>query len=390
MTMTQPHDQPSPPVDSSAGRRVDPTTLCLLGLRIVVLVTVIVGVPRFPSSAASRYVAIAETPGIPYRDFPVEYAPVEVAILEGIGAGGPDLARALLGVVAFTGDMIAFGALRRGWGAATARRYLWLGAPLLLFIYRRPDLLSVGLVVLGLVLANRRRERWGGLAVAAAILTRVWPIVLVPILAIRRRTSSLRACALSLVLVLAGWIALAGIGAPGQVVSFRGATGWEIESSVGVVVWFFTGERRFEAGAFRAGTIAAPVRVLLVVLLVLTLAAIWGRARRWPGDPAGPPALAAVAALLALSTVLSPPYVAWLLPWAAIAGTTDRRWTVPGFLPVALTGLVVAVWYLDIWRGHPGLSQVILFARNLALLAPVAMWLWPAGRGPIRWGAADA
>jgi hypothetical protein len=29
---------------------------------------------------------------------------------------------------------------------------------------------------------------------------------------------------------------------------------------------------------------------------------------------------------------------------------------------------VVAVWYLDIWRGHPGLTQALLIARNLALI----------------------
>ncbi|MGZ8620356.1 MAG: hypothetical protein ACXWYE_10685, partial [Actinomycetota bacterium] len=160
---------------------------------------------------------------------------------------------------------------------------------------------------------------------------------------------------------------------------FRGARGWEIESTVGVVVWALTGERRFEAGAFRAGVIAGPVRLALVVALASVLVAVWIVAARRRGDPAGAPALAAVAAMLALSPVLSPPYVAWLLPWTAIAGRTDRRWVWMGGLPVALTGAVVAVWYLDIWQGHPGLSQILLFARNLTLLPPVIMWLLPSG-----------
>ena len=37
----------------------------------------------------------------------------------------------------------------------------------------------------------------------------------------------------------------------------------------------------------------------------------------------------------------------------------------------SLTGAAVCVWYLDIWKGHPGLTQILLLARNAALLATV-------------------
>lgn len=362
--------------------RLGRAELGLLGLRVVVLVTVVTGVPHFPSSAATRYVQIAQNGGVPYRDFPVEYAPGELAIAVAIASVGADLARPLLAVIAFTGDMLAYASLRGGWGRTTATRYLWIGAPLLVFVYRRPDLLSVGLAVLGLHLAERRRERPGGLVMAGAALVRLWPIVVLPAWWIRRRTAALTACAAALAVALAGWVAVGGLGAPGQVVGFRGARGWEIESTVGVVVWTLTGERRLEAGAFRAGSVPIGVKALLALLLAGVLLAVWRRAARWPGDPVGPPALAAVAALLALSPLLSPPYVAWLLPWTAIAARAGRRWAVMGAVPVALTGLVVAIWYLDVWRGHPGLSQLLLFVRNAALFVPVVAWLTDAGRRP--------
>ncbi|MGE5225276.1 MAG: hypothetical protein ACM3OO_00195 [Planctomycetaceae bacterium] len=338
----------------------------MVALRVVVLVSVIVGIPHFASSAAARYVQIAHTPGVPYRSFQVEYPIVELGLIEATAFGSLATARALLGVVAFLGDMLAFLSVRARAGERAGRRYLLLGTPLLLYIYRRSDLVSVGLAALGVVLADRGRGKGGGAAFAGAILAKLWPIVLLPAWLLQRRTSALRACAVVLVAGVGLWIALGGWGAPGQVVTFRGATGWEVESSVGAVVWVLTNERRFEAGAVRTGTITSAEHVALLVILVALLVAIWRRAWSTGQDPWGVPAAASVAALLVTSPLLSPPYVAWLLPWLAF--TTRRRTVLLGTIPIALTGAVVAVWYLGIGRGHPGVSQTMLIARNLALV----------------------
>ena len=59
---------------------------------------------------------------------------------------------------------------------------------------------------------------------------------------------------------MAGWFLIGGADAFRQVGTFRGATGWELESTVGVVVWALTGEHRFEAGANRTGHGARPAR----------------------------------------------------------------------------------------------------------------------------------
>jgi hypothetical protein len=109
----------------------------------------------------------------------------------------------------------------------------------------------------------------------------------------------------------------------------------------------------------------------------VTVTAIWLLARRRDEEPSGLPALAAVAALLVFAPVFSPQYVAWLLPWAAVAG--GRRWAWLGSAPVILTGALVTLWYLDVDLG-PGGNQLALAARNLAVMVIVISYLVHAAR----------
>ena len=340
---------------------------------------VIIGVPHYPDSAAHRFLQIAHAPGIPWRDTPVEYAFGDWIVIRAVGWGSLAVARELLAVVAFAADLVAWRAVARGWGRDAALRYLWLGAPLLIFIYRRSDLVPVALAALGLAWARRDRERAGGVALGAAVLTKLWPIVVAPALALERRMRALTTAAIAAAAGLATWIAIGGPGALRQVGTFRGSTGWEIGSTIGVPVWALTGQHRFEEGANRSGTIPAWAPGALLLLTVATVVAIWLLARRRDDEPAGVPALAAVAALLVCSPVFSPQYVAWLLPWAAVAGGDGRRWTWLGAVPVIITGTLVTIWYVDIDLG-PGGNQLVLGARNLSVIVIVAVYLVEALR----------
>jgi Glycosyltransferase family 87 len=373
--------------DALARPRLD--EIGLVALRVVAVITVIVGVPHFPDAAAERFVQIAHAAGLPWRDSPVEYAFGDWLVIRAVGWGSVATARALLGVVAFTADLVAWRAVAYGWGRAAAVRYLWLGAPLLISIYRRSDLVAVALAALGLALALRGRERAGGVTLGASILVKAWPLVISPALAIERRSRALTTAAIAVATGLVGWLLLGGTDALRQVGMFRGATGWELESTIGAVVWAVTGNHRFEAGANRTGTVpgAAPPLLLLATLAVVT--AIWLVARRRTDTTsAGPPALAAVAALLVFAPVFSPQYVVWLLPWAAIAGGDGRRWTRLASVPVILTGTLATLWYLDVDLG-PGLNQLVLIVRNLSVLAIPIVWLWRA-RPPNEERTADA
>jgi hypothetical protein len=70
-----------------------PAEIGLIALRIVVLVTVVVGVPHYPDSAAHRFYNIAHLPGIPWRDSPVEYAIGDYIVIRAVGWGSMALAR---------------------------------------------------------------------------------------------------------------------------------------------------------------------------------------------------------------------------------------------------------------------------------------------------------
>ncbi len=357
-----------------------PAEIGLVALRVVAVVTVLVGVPHYPDSAAHRFYDIAHHPGVPWRDTPVEYAIGDYVVIRAVGWGSLSLARGLLAVVAFVADLVAWRAVRHGWGRDAALRYLWLGAPLLIFIYRRSDLVPVALAALALAWARRDRERAGRIALAATVLTKVWPLVVAPALALERRTRVLATAAIAAAAGLAAWIAIGGVGALRQVGTFRGSTGWEIGSTIGVPVWALTGQHRFEEGANRSGTIPRGAPEALLLATVATVTAVWLLARRRDEVPAGAPAMAAVAALLAFAPVFSPQYVAWLLPWAAVAGGDGRRWTWLGAAPVIITGALVTIWYVDVDLG-PGANQLVLGARNLSVIVIVVVYLVEALRG---------
>jgi glycosyl transferase family 87 len=346
-----------------------PAEIGLLALRAVVVLSVIVGVPHWPDSAAHRFFLIAHAPGIPWRDHEVEYAIGDWIVIRAVGWGSLATTRVLLAIVAFVADLAAWRSVAYGWGRAASTRYLWLGAPLLIFIYRRSDLVAVALAAAGLAFAERGRERTGGVSLAAGALTKIWPAVLAPALALERRWKALTTAVVALAAGALGWLVLGGLDAFTQVSTFRGSTGWEVGSTIGAIVWARTGEHRFENGANRTGIVpewAPPALALLTAALVV---GVWVLARRRRQRPAGAPALAAVAALLVCAPVFSPQYVAWLLPWAAVAG---GRWARVAAVPIVITGALLTVWYVD-WNLGPGANQLILTIRNLAVMGIVVL-----------------
>src|SRR5205823_2699368 len=131
--------------------------------------------------------------------------------------------------------------------------YLLLGVPLLTFLYQRLDLVPVALAVWGLALARRGRGGGGGGALLGiSVLAKLWTAALVPILVLERRRRALAWTVGVSALGMAVWISLSGARGPLQVVSFRGASGWHVESTVGSVLWVLLGGRaRMVAGAVR-------------------------------------------------------------------------------------------------------------------------------------------
>jgi hypothetical protein len=235
--------------------------------------------------------------------------------------------------------------------------------------------------MLGFLLVRRMRERMGGSILAAAVLTKVWPAVVLPVLLVERRVRAVAWTAGAAALGLLAWIAVAGPSAPIQVLTFRGAEGWSVESVVGSIVWIATGaEPRVVGGAPRVGSIPDPARLVLAVGAVATLILVWFRARRSAPDPLGGASLAAVAALLAWSPLFSLQYALWLTPFIAIAwgDRSDRVGAWLGAGAVIGTGVVRLV---AASTSVTALEQGLLVLRNAAIVA-VVVWWFVATREP--------
>ena len=321
-----------------------------------------------------RFHALAHTDGVPWRDFDVEYAPIEAALILVIGQGSAaDTGRAVVGL-ALVADLVTAGALWRGWGRRAAGGYLLLGLPLLSFIYFRLDAVPIALTTVGFVLARRGRTAGAGVMLAASVLTKVWPAVTFPALLLEGRRRALAWAGAVLAVGAAVWIAVGGIAAPVQVATFRGAAGWSVESAVGTVVWIVTGaDPELSGGAPRVGAIPSPMRLVLAAGLILTLTGVWFRARRYRGDPLGAPALAAVAALLLWSPLFSLQYALWLTPFIAIAAN-DQVARVGSWLGTAAVLGTGVVRLVSAATSVTAVEQGLLLLRNAAVVGIVVWW----------------
>jgi hypothetical protein len=354
--------------------RIGPVAIGLLALRIaVVVVTLYPGHPAPHADDLARFREIVATPGTPYRTFEVEYAPGEVLFLKIFGSSDPRALANLIVISSFFADIGCWLALWYGWGAAAAQRYLWVGAPLLVFIYTRFDLIPVMLSAWGAALAIRGSQRSGGSLFAVAILTKLWPLALLPAFILARR---LHAFAWALGAAASGALAWLWLGGPrgiSQVLTFRGATGWGVSSTVGTLVWILTGGPvRLESGAPRVGSMQPWESAIAVSILVLVMIAIWLKAASRGCDPLGSPACAALCALIACSPLFSVQFASWLLPWACVAWADGQRIT---FRIVTWIAVLTGIFYVVYDPTRVGASQLVALGRNAVVVAVPVWWL---------------
>src|SRR5439155_5998306 len=110
----------------------------------------------------------------------------------------------------------------------------------------------------------------------------------------------------------------------------------------------------------------------LPLLALAGVAAVWWLVRRRPFAPVavvdGLAPLAAVAALLVGATLLSPQYVSWLLPFAAIAGAGGERavgWLTAGVATLSTLDLDLVK---EVNHGE-ALPMAVVLVRNALLVA---------------------
>lgn len=333
---------------------------------------------------ARRYLDILAAPGTPYRDSPVEYPPLTLAFTWLIRGTDLFATQVHLALSQLALELAAAAAIAWGWGRRAGIAYLLLGAPMALypFPYFRVDLLSVLLAVVALALVARRWPLAGGAVLGVAGFAKIWPVVLAPVLLLRRRWDGLAAFGLVLAVGGLGWVLWAGWDGPMQVASFRGARGWQIESIGGIFVHMAEPARTWvEQGAWRTGrAVPGVLRIGLPALALGTAAGAWllaerSRRRSAPGaDLAvdGWAPLASVLGLLVFSSIISPQYLVWATPFAAIVAARSSKALGAVFMACGTLSALGLLHIHALTRGELW-AELIIVARNATLVAMLAM-----------------
>jgi len=327
---------------------------------------------RLPDYDFDNFYNIATRPGRPYLDFPVEFPVGTVQVFRTFGsiAGSRANFGVCLVIVSVVADAAIVCALYWGWGIAAAAGYALIVIPLIDLFFLRTDLWSTAIATIAVAAWRREQRVAAAIGFAAGAAFKLWPLAFLPLLLVpargRGRALPIATAMAAGLAVLGGWLWVAGASGLYQVLTFRGARGWEIESTVGAI-WMLVNQSsmRVEAGAWRIGTTSGAISVLLFVLGgIPTLWMIWrgGRTGHLGAGWAG-----GLSSLLVLSALLSPQYSVWIAPAAGVAWVEgDRRIAVLIGLAVFLTNLV--------WKSFNPLVHgamvplATLLARNVLLV----------------------
>ncbi len=327
-----------------------------------------------------RFHELAAANGIPYRDYLVEFAPLELAVTRVVGIGSIGQVAVHTVLLSLLVDLGIFVTLTIGWNRRIGTAYLMLGVALFPFRYLLPYSPSVLLATIGFALARRRMDRAAGTSFALAVLYKLWPLVLLPLFLGRGRRRLIAWFVLVAGLGMLGWTIVGGPVGVWGVMTFRGARGWEIEGTPGIISWISGSELYYDQGSVRVGQVELWARAGLALILFAALVLTWRRARSRI-DPSGVSALSAVSILLALSPLFSAQYVIWLLPWAAVAMVADDD--APSGILTAIVCLLTSVEGILLFlRQTPApmtpteitVAQSAIVARNL-----LCGWLWLRG-----------
>jgi uncharacterized membrane protein len=347
---------------------------------------------------------------VPYRDFAVEYPPgalpaFAVPALAYAGFNFYNRAFQILMALCGVGALLAMTVALRSLGASVQRTAAALAfaalAPLVLgsVILYRYDLWPAALTVAGLAAILAGRERLGFASLGLGIAAKVFPaVVLPPALVYVWRTRGRRDALICLglaaavvALVLVPFLALAPRGLWDSVVH-QTTRPLQIESLASGVLLAahqvgglsITMESSHGSQNL-AGSLPHALGTVSTVLLVVALLSIWLAAARGPATPERllRYSAASLVAFVALSKVLSPQFLIWLIPIVPLV--RGRRGLVASALlglALLLTQLWFPIRYWDLVLQFAAFPSWAVLARDLVLLVLLAVLLMPTRRAP--------
>lgn len=292
-------------------------------------------------------------------------------------------------VVTLVVDAVVLSLLRSRGSMASAGWWVVVGACLGPVLWLRMDLLVVLLVMFSLMMRNRR-SGISGLVLALAVLLKLWPLVLVPLMWVgwqRWRWSMWFGAALGLGtmtdLVLNGREAVLGPWV------YQTGRGIQVESLWGSLVLLLKGggdtddllEYRFRSWHLVEGCWDAAAVVALAAIVLAGLAAAWSLRRRPTATVAerSMAASAAIVTVVAFGTVLSPQYIVWFAPVVLLASAGMRQQRTLGTLVAIIAVMTHVLWpyaYPDLLAGDMW-AVALLVVRNVTLVTLAAL-LWRA------------
>ncbi len=321
-----------------------------------------------------RYWELARLTGSASHSGDVEHAPLAPAFFRFVAnaTGNREDFRRSMVVLMVAADVTIAAALAWGFGWPAAMIYLTLAVPLLRLFYMRFDLLPTAAVTIGAALYRRGHPVMTGAAFAVGTAFKLWPLTLAAWFAGRWHEAAGRRAALSwvttAVAVTVPWLAADGVDGVEQVVTFRGATGWQVESVGGAAIAASEGltTLRLESDAWRVGTISPVASVtLLAIGTGLALGLSWLLTAT--PNSIGLAWLSSVLALLVFAPILSPQYIAWITPAMAITFTEGHR--VAALLAACVIPLtVVMMWGYAGLLAHEEWAVWLIVLRNVMLV----------------------
>jgi hypothetical protein len=313
---------------------------------------------------------------LPFHDFAFEYPPLALAPIA-LGGHPLPLALAMLACLLVTQWCC--------WRLA-GRSAAWVVAisPLLTGALVRThfDALSAALAAAALLAFARARPRWGFALLALGGMVKAWPLVLVPVAAVWLVARGDRRAAVHGVAVAAAIcvVVLAPFAGGGLIdaVRFHRDRPVQIESTPASVLLvtggsFVTGDPvrpdPYKSNGLAGGG-AGAVEAVFGVALIVALAGAVALATRSPDvRRLALCCFLAVLAFVSLGKVLSPQYLVWLVPFAAVAWAWGAR--VPAALTLAATALTQLEFpsrYFDL-VDRDGAAVAIVATRNALLVA---------------------
>jgi len=332
--------------------------------------------------------------GLPYRDVAFEYPPLAAPAiaLPGIAGTGEAAFRwafALWTLAGAVAVVLLCGALARATGG-DARRALVAAAlmPLLCGALLRThfDLFPVALVLAGLLLLCRERPRAGLAVLGLGAMTKLFPLVAVPVALAwlvgrgqrREAWQGALACAAVMAVVAGAAVAVSPGGAL-DAVRYHLDRPVQVESSPALVLLGLdaagAGEAR-SVSSHRSDGLLHPAADAVAALFLAAFVAVVALLCARTGESARDlvvAALAGCAAFALLGKVLSPQFVIWLLPLGALAFAWRMHALAAAVaLAAILTQVEFPAHYFDVVAREP-LAVALVALRNLALAAVVAL-----------------